>query len=68
MMHKVANFLPYGVLNRDSVLIEAMQQLATACLHIKEGHFLLQDRCQVGMPNPVSLSYACTALVQLEPY
>ncbi len=42
-MHKVAHFLADSILDGDCVLIEAMQQLAAACLYVKEGHLLLQD-------------------------
>jgi len=56
-MHKVANFLPNGILDSHSVLVEAVEQLATTGFYIKEGHLLLQNCCQICMSDLVGLPH-----------
>lgn len=58
MMHKVADFLPNCILNGDSVFVQAMQELATSGVHVKESYFLLKHRRQVSMSDPVGLPHA----------
>lgn len=42
VMHKVAHFLPNGILDGHCVIVQTVEELSRRCLCVKERHVLLQ--------------------------